>query len=76
LAINENDATASVDLAFAVASQFGLKAEVARIIAGEVGKAVSGWRGSAARLGLAAREITRMESAFEHGDLRLACGEE
>jgi serine/threonine-protein kinase HipA len=76
LAIDETDATASVDLAFAVAAQFGLKADEARKIAGEVGKAVSGWRGSAARLGLAAREITRMESAFEHEDLRLACGAE
>ncbi len=73
LAIDETDATASLDLAFAVAAQFGLKADEARKIAGEVGKAVSGWRGSAARLGLAAREITRMESAFEHEDLRLAC---
>jgi serine/threonine-protein kinase HipA len=75
LAIDETDTTASLELAFAVAAQFGLKFDEARKIAGEVGKAVFGWRGSAARLGLAAREITRMESAFEHEDLHSACSQ-
>ena len=73
LAIDEADSTASLELAFAVAGEFGIKPEEARKIAGDVGKAVSGWRDSATKLGLAAKEITRMESAFEHDDLVLAC---
>jgi serine/threonine-protein kinase HipA len=75
LAIDEVDSTASLELAFAVAGEFGIKPQEGRNIAAEVGKAVSGWREVAAKLGLAAKDITRMESAFEHEDLRRACGE-
>jgi serine/threonine-protein kinase HipA len=75
LAIDEADATASLELALAVAGRFGLKLDRAHRIAAEVGKAVAGWRESAARLGLSAKEAARMESAFEHGDLALACGQ-
>jgi len=74
LAIDEADATASLELAFTVAGQFGLKPKEAHKIVADVGKAVSGWRDSAAKLGISAKEIMRMESAFEHEDLRLACG--
>jgi hypothetical protein len=41
-------------------------------IAAKVGAAVSRWRSEAARLGLTAGAIERMESAFEHQDLRQA----
>jgi len=75
LAIDEGDPTASLELAFAVTRQFGLKAEDARKIAAEVGKAVSGWRTCATALGLTAKEVTRMESAFEHEDMELACSQ-
>jgi serine/threonine-protein kinase HipA len=72
LAIDETDATASLELAFSVAKRFGLKLTEARKIASEVGHAVSAWRVSAASFDLSAKEITRMESAFEHADLLLA----
>lgn len=67
--INEDDATASLDLAFEVAEHFGVKAGAAKDIAREVGRAVSNWRNEANRLGISAREIDRMASAFEHDDL-------
>ncbi|MDR3403939.1 MAG: type II toxin-antitoxin system HipA family toxin [Chthoniobacter sp.] len=73
LAIDEVDSTASLELAFDVAKQFGVKSEQARKIAHEVGSAVSSWRKVASRLGLTGKQITRMESAFEHDDLRIAC---
>jgi serine/threonine-protein kinase HipA len=38
----------------------------------QVGKAVGSWRKVAAKLGLAQAEISRMESAFEHDDLKAA----
>jgi predicted negative regulator of RcsB-dependent stress response len=38
----------------------------------KTGKAVSTWRSEAAKLRLAAHEIERMASAFEHEDLKLA----
>ncbi len=75
LAIDETDATASLELALGVAGRFGLKAKEARRMAAKIGKAVSGWGASAAKLGLSKKEIERMESAFEHDDLRLACDE-
>jgi serine/threonine-protein kinase HipA len=74
LAVNETDTTASLPLAFEVAPRFGLKAADAKEIAAEVGHAVTGWRDRAAALGLTAKEIARMESAFEHEDLKLALG--
>ncbi len=72
LAIDKEDATASLPLAFEVAAQFGLKTEEAKHIAGEVGQAVKLWRDAATARGISNKEITRMESAFEHEDLNLA----
>jgi serine/threonine-protein kinase HipA len=73
-AINEDDSTASFALALEVAGYFELEAAKARTIAAQVGKAVSRWRDEAARQGFTKREISRMASAFEHEDLRLASG--
>jgi serine/threonine-protein kinase HipA len=70
LAINETDTSASVDTALSVARHFGLKGGEARMIAGEVGQATKDWRQHAKALGLAAREIDAMSSAFEHQDLQ------
>jgi serine/threonine-protein kinase HipA len=70
--IDADDATASLPLAFEVASYFKLTAADARRIAAEVGRAVSRWRAAAAKLGISARQIDRMSSAFEHEDLKLA----
>lgn len=68
-AINEDDATASLDLAFEVADYFGVKHSAAKEVAREVGRVVSTWRDEAARLGISGQEIERMASAFEHHDL-------
>jgi serine/threonine-protein kinase HipA len=71
-AITLDDATASLKLAYEVASYFELTAKDARALAQEVGKAVSAWRKEAGKLGLSKAEIDRMASAFEHNDLTAA----
>ncbi len=73
-AIDEDDSTASLDLAMSVADYFELDKDQARAIAAQVGKAVSTWRDEAAKYGIAKREIDRMVSAFEHDDLKNARG--
>jgi serine/threonine-protein kinase HipA len=70
--INEDDGTASLDTAFAVADYFQLDHAKARQIAKQVGKAVSKWRDVAARYGVNKGEIERVESAFEHTDSKMA----
>ena len=71
-AIDLDDTTASLKLAMQVASYFELPQKEARQIAAGVGRAVSGWRRTAAKLGLTAAETDRMASAFEHEDLKAA----
>jgi serine/threonine-protein kinase HipA len=71
-AINEDDGTASLDLARSVADYFGLEEDKAKAIVVKVGKAVSTWRNEAARHGIGKTEIDRMASAFEHDDLKEA----
>jgi len=71
-AIDLDDGTASLKLALGVAGYFELTAGEAGQISAEVGKAVATWRKVAAKLGLTAVEIDRMESAFEHEDLKAA----
>ncbi len=73
-AINEDDNTASLALALEVAPYFELDDEKARLIAKEVGAAVSRWRDEAARHDLTKSEIDRMASAFEYEDLQTAFG--
>jgi serine/threonine-protein kinase HipA len=74
LAVDEQEQTASLELAFQVAEYFGIAGKPACRIANEVGQAVASWRNEAGRLGLRGIEIDRMESAFEHADLRQATG--
>ena len=71
-AVNLEDSTASIDLALAVAQYFTLEEDEARAVARDVARAVSEWRGVAADLGIANREIERMSTAFEHDDLAIA----
>ena len=71
-AIDLEDGTASLKLAFTVHSYFKLRSDEAREIAAHVAKMVAKWRKAAARLGLPAPEIDRMASAFEHDDLHAA----
>jgi serine/threonine-protein kinase HipA len=71
-AINEDDTTASLQVAIDTASYFGLAAKNARAIAAEVGAAVAQWRDEAETFGLTKSQVDRMASAFEHADLALA----
>jgi serine/threonine-protein kinase HipA len=71
-AINEDDNTASLDVAMGVAPYFELDDARARAAAGDVARAVATWRDEAARHGLSKKEIARMASAFEHADLPAA----
>lgn len=64
LAIDEADATGSLDLAFEVAAHFGVKAREAKAIVAQVAKAVGEWRTVARDLGLKPAEVERMDSAF------------
>jgi len=73
-AINEDDGTASLELAMSVARYFELEGDQAEAIVAKVGKAVSTWRDEAARHGIGKGEIDRMASAFEHDDLKKAQG--
>jgi serine/threonine-protein kinase HipA len=74
LAIDEDDARASLDTALAVAPQFGLKPERAGALAAEIGAVVAEWKAVAKSLSLRAAQIERMQSAFDHDDLRAALG--
>lgn len=71
-AIDLEDQTASLALALSVADYFELSEDEARKIAAEVGQIVSGWRKTAADLGIGKAEVDRMASAFEHADLEAA----
>ena len=66
LAIDEADDTASLDVAFGMARQCGLKQPAARESVQEVQAAVTQWRSYAASYGLNARDVARMASAFVH----------
>ena len=66
LAIDEADDTASLDVAFGMARQCGLKQPAAQEIVQEVQTAVAQWRACAASSGLNTRDMARMASAFEH----------
>ena len=72
--IDEHDGTASLDLALGTATYYGLDPGDAGRVAGEVGRAVGGWREVAGEMGATRRESDRMESAFSHEDLEGAQG--
>lgn len=71
-AVDFDDQSASIELAFSVAAYFELEQDEARDIAAQVAGVVSGWREEAARIGLTRGECERMSSAFEHEDLHKA----
>jgi len=71
-AIDLDDGSAFMHLVMSVVGYFELDEGKARVVAAEVGKAVTTWREEAARLGLTQAEINRMASAFEHEDLKAA----
>jgi serine/threonine-protein kinase HipA len=51
---------------------FGLNLTVARLMIKEVAEVTKDWRKVAASVGVKPSEVNRMESAFEHGDLKQA----
>ncbi|WP_315762431.1 MULTISPECIES: type II toxin-antitoxin system HipA family toxin [unclassified Bradyrhizobium] len=71
-AIDEEDGTASLELALETADHYKLKPNAARIIVREVGAAVATWRDEAHTLGISKTAIERMASAFEHEGLNHA----
>lgn len=71
-AIDEADTTASLETALSVADYFGYDVNEARATIKDVAMVTAQWRAEARRLGLVAVEIDRLESAFEHDDLRFA----
>lgn len=71
-AIDFDDQSASIELAFSVAEYFELNPDEAREVAAEVAGVVSEWREEAGRIGLTRGECERMASAFEHSNLRKA----
>jgi serine/threonine-protein kinase HipA len=73
-AINEDDGTASLDMAMSVTEYFELEKERAKAIVARVGKAVSTWRDEGARHGIGKTEMDRVVSAFEHNDFKQAVG--
>jgi len=71
-AIDIDDTKASLDLTLSVAQYFFLDDDQARAIAKSVARIVSEWRSMAGTIGLAARDMDRMATAFEHDDLNAA----
>lgn len=70
--ISLDEGTCDLDLVLSVAEYFNLGPKSARTCVRDVGAATAGWREAAADLGARPSEIKRMESAFEHDDLRRA----
>ncbi len=66
------DGTASLELAYEVAEEFGLGLEQARNIAKQVAEATKNWSVEATKLGASKEEIELMSSAFNHNDLKQA----
>jgi serine/threonine-protein kinase HipA len=70
--INLEDGTCDVDLVLSVAEFFSLALPEAKTIVKEVATATAKWRDVAQSMGARSAEMRRMESAFEHDDLRRA----
>ena len=64
------DGTASLDVAYSVADEFGLDLDESRKIAKEVAEATRNWSSEADRLGASKADIETMSSAFDHDDLK------
>ena len=70
--ISLEDGTCDIDLVLSVAEFFSMAAPEAKTIVKEVATSTATWREAAAALGARKNEIQRMESAFEHSDLKKA----
>jgi serine/threonine-protein kinase HipA len=67
--ITEDDGTASLGLAYEVATQFEIDANEARKITRKIAEVVFQWRKVGEELGISKFELNRMASAFDHEDL-------
>lgn len=72
--ISLDEGTCDLDLVVSAAEYFGLGTSDAKSIIKEVATVTATWRDVAAGLDASRSEIRRMESAFEHDDLRRAQG--
>jgi len=70
--INLEEGTCDLDLVLSAAEYFGLGFQVAKGIIREVGRVTATWQEVAASYDVKQQEIRRMESAFEHRDLKQA----
>ena len=67
--INENDSSASIELAYEVIDDFGIKITEAKKIVKKTATAVKDWYKDAVRFGADRLEIDFISSAFEHDDI-------
>jgi serine/threonine-protein kinase HipA len=70
--IDVDDGTCDIGLVLSVAQYFGLSDAAAKAIVKSVGEATAGWGRAAETAGARPAEIRRMQSAFDHADLRRA----
>lgn len=70
--ISLDEGTCDLELVLSVAEFFSLSQPAAKQIIKEVASVTTTWRTVASSFGLHSSEIKRMESAFEHSDLRQA----
>jgi serine/threonine-protein kinase HipA len=70
--IDLDESTCSIDLLEAASEYFGLGLAAARGIIKEVAAVTATWRETAKEASARPAEVTRMASAFEHGDLKRA----
>ncbi len=71
-AIDLDDTAASIETLLGVAPHFRLDDDAARRVLGAVERAVSGWRSTAAAVGIADAEIEQMETAFQNDQRAVA----
>jgi serine/threonine-protein kinase HipA len=72
MAFNEDDHSSSLDTCISMADYFALKKGEAQAIAAEVAAVTATWADIAKQCKLSKFDIERMESAFDHDDLKEA----
>ena len=72
IGVDPEDTSASLELAYEVASYFDMEEDEAHSVAREIGEITKDWADRAADMGIHGREIALMTSEFEHEDLSMA----
>lgn len=70
--IDDQDNSASFELAIEVGDYFGLEAIEMKAITKELVNSVSRWQTEAQQLGISKQEVNRMATAFEHDEMKRA----